>query len=272
MVKSEVKKPRGILNPTAGEKKFQLWRYLPAPDLSFFVERYWIVQWDLRGQAPYLSETLPYPCVNLIIQKDKSRIYGVVKRKFSILLENKGWVFGIKFKPGAFYSFVKSPLSNLTDGSIHLWEVFGAEGDTLERTILALEGECHAQMVEVAQNFIRERLPEWDENVMLISQIVELIMAERKITKVDDLVSRISLNKRTLQRLFSRYVGVGPKWVIKQYRLHEAAAQLADGEAGNWPKLALDLGYFDQAHFIKEFKTSVGRSPGKYARGIEVSF
>lgn len=268
MVNSKVKKPRGVLNPIAGEKKFQLSRYLPARDVSFFVERYWVVQWDLRGQAPYLSETLPYPCVNLVIQPGQSCIYGVVKRKFSTLLEDRGWVFGLKFKPGAFYPFVKWPVSNLTGSSITLWDAFGSAGSELETTILSLEDESHARMVEVAENFIRERLPERDENVALINQIVDLIVAEREITRVDDLVSRLNLNKRALQRLFNQYVGVSPKWVIKQYRLQEAATQLAEDEVAKGSALALDLGYFDQAHFIKEFRTSVGRTPADYAKNI----
>ena len=272
MAKSKVEKPRGILNPKVGQKKFQLSRHLPAQDLSYFVERYWIVNWDLRGQAPYLSENLPYPCVNLVIEKDNSRIYGVVKRKFSVLLKDKGRVFGVKFKPGAFYPFVKSPVSRLTDGSISFWDAFGVDSKPLEEAILSLEDKREAKMIELAENFIRERLPERDENVEVINQIVDCIIANRAITRVDDIVSRFNLNKRTLQRIFSQYVGVSPKWVIGRYRLLEAAEQLADGEVVDWPKIALDLGYFDQAHFIKDFKTIVGRTPAEYAKNIGLGY
>ena len=73
------------------------------------------------------------------------------------------------------------------------------------------------------------------------------------------------MSARTLQRLFRRYVGVGPKWVLQRYRLHEAAERIADGYDGDWAALALDLGYFDQAHFIKDFKALVGCSPAEYA-------
>lgn len=262
-MESKTSKPTGILNPKTGQKKFQLSQHLPAPDLSCFVLRYWIVTWDLRGQEPYLSENLPYPCVNMVIEKGKSRIYGVVKRKFSYLLTGKGQVFGIKFRPGAFYPFVKTPISDFTDSALSFQEVFGVEGDILERTILPLEDQ--EKMVELAEAFLRERLPEQDQTVEVINQIVNRIIADREITKVDDIVSRFNLSKRTLQRLFSQYVGVSPKWVIKRSRLQEAADQLAMGEATNWPEMALKLGYFDQAHFIKEFKAIVGKSPVEYA-------
>ena len=78
---------------------------------------------------------------------------------------------------------------------------------------------------------------------------------------------RNQYTRRTLQRLFERYVGVGPKWVIRRYRLHEVAERLSEGKAVNLAELALDLGYFEQAHFIKDFRALVGVTPAGYARG-----
>ncbi len=266
MMQSEVGKPRGVLNLKAGEEKLQLALHPPAPDLDPFVAHYWIVKWDLRGQEPYRQENLPHPCVHLVTDGVGSRIFGVVTGKFSYLLEDRGRVFGVKFKPGAFYPFVKAPVSRLTDTSIGLREVFGVESQALEEAIRAREDD--GGMIALAEGFLRARLPERDENVRRIGRIVDRISADRAITKVDDVASRLDLNKRTLQRLFSQYVGVSPKWVIKRYRLHEAVDQLAGGAVVDWPKLALDLGYCDQAHFIKDFKALVGTSPAEYAKTI----
>ena len=265
-MKPTIGKPRGILNFKAGEKKFQLSRYLPAQDLSFFIEHYWIVSWDLRGQEPYVQETLPYPSVHLVIEKDKSSVYGVETGKFARLLENKGSVFGIKFKPGAFYPFVKVPVSRFTNATISFLDVFGVDSKALEEALLAREDE--GEMVKLAEKFLRERLPEQDTNVRVINEIIDYIIAHREITKVDDVVSQLNLNKRTVQRLFRQYVGVSPKWVIKRYRLHEVAERLAGGEVVDWPAIVVELGYSDQAHFIKDFKTIVGRTPVEYARSL----
>ncbi len=267
MMASNIGKPRGILNPKAGEKKFQLSRHLPTQDLSFFIERYWIVSWDLRGQEPYVQETLPYPCVNAVLEKDASRVFGVEMGKFSRLLENKGRVFGIKFKPGGFYPFTKTSVSQFTNDSLSFLDAFGVHSNALEDAVLSREDE--GEMVEIAQNFLRERLPEQDENVRTINQIVDCIIANRAITRVDDIVNQLNLNKRALQRLFNQYVGVSPKWVIKRYRLHEVAEQLSSGEVMDWTRMAVDLGYFDQAHFIKDFKTLVGRTPAEYVKHKE---
>ena len=69
------------------------------------------------------------------------------------------------------------------------------------------------------------------------------------------------------EALFREYVGVTPKWVIQRYRLFEAAERLASGQADG-AQLAHELGYFDQAHFIRDFKAMVGKSPLAFARDL----
>lgn len=260
---------RGILNMRAGEKRFRLARHSPSEHLTFFVDLYWIVSWDLRGQEPYIQETLPYPCVHLVFEREKSRVYGVETGRFTRQLEGQGQVFGIKFRPGAFYPFVKVPVSRFTDTSINFQDIFGMADRNLEQAIFACEDE--GEMKAIVEDFLRGRLPERDENVREINRIIDHIIEHQEITRVDDMVEQLQLNKRGLQRLFSQYVGVSPKWVIKRYRLHEAAERVAAGNVVDWTALALDLGYFDQAHFIKDFKALVGRTPGEYARAVSES-
>jgi AraC-like DNA-binding protein len=269
-MESEILKPRGILNPKAGEKNFHLSLRQPSSDISFFIDHYWIIHWDLRGQEPYVSENLSHPCVHLVFEKGQTAIFGIVTGKFTRRIEGLGGVFGIKFKPGAFYPFVKTPVSKFTDRTLNVSDVFGLDATEiteLEEAVLSAQTE-DAQ-VELAELFLRQRLPAQDENVALINQIVEFIIAFREVTLVDDVVSSFHIGKRTLQRLFSQYVGVSPKWVIKRYRLQQAADQLTAGEVVDWPRLALDLGYFDQAHFIKDFKAIVGKTPAEYVKKLD---
>ncbi len=268
MVQSEILQPRGVLNPKLGETKFQLTLRQPAPDLDFFIEHYWIVTWDLA--EPYASETLPHPSVHLVIdesEQGQSEVVGVVTGKFVRRIEGKGRVFGIKFRPGAFYPFVKTSIATLTNKTRRVADVFGAAGISLEAAIRAAGSD--SERVNIANRFIRECRPKQDANVALIRAITDAIVNDRAITKVDDLTSRFAVTKRTLQRLFHQYLGVHPKWVIKRYRLHEAAELLNSGQDVDWPRLALDLGYFDQAHFIKDFKAIIGWTPGEYAKRLE---
>lgn len=266
MRKQDPGKPRGILNPAAIQKEFRYGRYAPSEVLAFHVEHFWVVQWDLRGRSPYVSETLPHPSIHVVIEEGRSGVGGVHTGKFSRELEGVGRVFSIKFRPGAFRPFIDAPLSTLTNRTLSLSDVFGPEGDAFEESMLALDED--AALVECAEQFLQSKLSNRDGKIEMVNTILEYILTHKDVIAVENVADRFRMNTRALQRLFSEYVGAGPKWVIKRYWLHEAAEQLAKGAIVDLPKLALDLGYFDQAHFIKDFKTIVGKSPGEYVRHI----
>lgn len=255
---------KGILRPAALDKKFTLSRHAPPEELGYFIEHYWIVRWDLRGEEQYESETLPFPSIHLVIEEGRSGVWGVVTGRFTRLIEGRGRVFGIKFKPGAFRPFSGGAVSRLTDRVLPLSEFFGEDGKRFERDMLAVDDE--KELIRYANEFFHSRDAVPDEKIEMINRMVAEVISNREIKKVEDAVLLANMNKRTLQRLFSEYVGVSPKWVIMRYCLQDAADQLARGEKLNLPKLALDLGYFDQAHFIKDFKTTIGLPPGEYAR------
>lgn len=255
---------RGILHQKEGETRFQLVRLLPTEDLKPFIEFYWSVSWDLRGQKPYVSETLPHPSVHLVFEQGQALIFGVNTGKFSRLLEDRGRAFSVKFKPGGFFPFVHVPVANFTDTTATLQSVFGVEAEPLYEAVFACEDVD--EMGRTVEDFLRARLPERDEQAEKINEMVDYIRVHPEITRVDEIVSAFKLSKRTLQRLFQQYVGVSPKWVIKRYRLHEAVERLAAGNEVDWTRLALDLEYFDQAHFIKDFKAIIGKTPSEYTK------
>jgi len=268
-------KPKGLLNVgVPSEGTFHHARLLPTrADIAFFIEHYWLVAWDLTGLAPRTQETLPYPSLHIAIEEGRSGVYGIVRGKFTRKIEGNSRVFGIKFKPGAFYPFFKSSVSALTGKIVPVGDIFGPAGEALVREILRIPSQDEDQLVATAEAFLRERLPAEDDNVRIIGTIIARIIEDREITKVDQVVDALAsgdlrVSKRQIQRLFSLYVGVSPKWVIMRYRLHEAVERMTSGEAVDLPRLALDLGYFDQAHFIKDFKAMVGRAPGEYARRL----
>ncbi|QBD83174.1 AraC family transcriptional regulator [Ktedonosporobacter rubrisoli] len=251
--------------PQAEKINFRLTCYQPAEDLAFLVEHYWIVSWDFRGKAAYLAEILPHPRVHLVIAQDQAKVFGVVKGKFSYRYEEAGHIFGLRFKPGAFYPFTHIPIAQLTNTSLSLSHIFGLESSGLAEIVLKQED---TEAIRQIEKLLRKKLPTRDEYVEMVQQILNTIITDRQIIRVDNLVSRFKLHKRTLQRLFRQYVGVSPKWVIEHYRLHEVARYLAEGARIDWSQLALDLGYYDQAHLIKEFKAMLGQAPTEYARQI----
>ena len=258
--------PTGILNPAAGGGKFRLSRHAPSADLTPFVERYWVVEWDLRGREPYRQETLPHPCVNLVVDgRGPSGVFGVVQRgRFFYELVGQGRVFGVKFRPGGFYPFWRGPVSGLTGRAVNLADAFGPAGVALQSSVLSEPQDGGA--VLTAEDFLCRRLPARDATSEEIGRLVDRAATDRSILRLEDLVALSGKSRRTLQRLFERYVGVSPGWVVRRYRLQEAADLLAAGGDGSLADLALALGYFDQAHFTKDFKALVGVTPAGYAR------
>ncbi|MBS1786032.1 MAG: AraC family transcriptional regulator [Acidobacteria bacterium] len=269
MERMDAGKARGVLHPERSEGEFHHDRRLPSPDLGDLVAHFWSVSWDLRGQEPRIQETLPHPAVHIVFEVGNTRVGGVSRSRFTRRLEGQGRVFGIKFKPAGFHPFLGEPLSSLTDMLLTLSEVFGGSGQDLEDSVLAADED--ATRIEIAEAFLRSCHPGPDPRVPFLNGIAARIAEDREITRLDHLSGPFGVSSRTLQRLFARYVGVSPKWVIQRYRLHEALARVDEGNLVDWAALALDLGYFDQAHFIKDFKALVGRTPTDYAALIRPS-
>jgi AraC-like DNA-binding protein len=250
---------RGVLNPEAAARHFRLTRYPPSPDLAHLVERHWFVEWHLR--EPYTQGIVTHPSVNLAFEPHYALVFGVVTGRSDHTIEGDGKVVGCKFRPGAFHPFHPVPAVELTDRVIAIEDVFGPS-DLHERVIAARSDRAQVAVVEA---FLRERLPPRDPQVEEIGRIVRLVLATPELVRVEQLVERTGMSSRALQRLFREYVGVTPKWLLQRVRLHEAAERIADEPHVDWAMLALDLGYFDQAHFIKDFKAVVGRAPAEYA-------
>lgn len=255
---------RGILNLRLAQDRFRLDRYPPAADLAWAIERYWTVAWDLTGQPPHIQETLPYPCVNLVFEPGATAVFGVVRCRFERRLEGRGRVFGVKFKPGGFHPLLGRAVSSLTDRALTLDQAFGDPVDLDARVLRAIDDV--PTVIGEIEAFFRPRLGRFDPVVARINLLIDRIVADHQILRVDDLVGLAGTGARSLQRLFGRYVGVGPKWVIGRYRLHEAAERLAAGGRIDLAQMAQDLGYFDQPHFIRDFRRLVGRAPGDYAQ------
>src|SRR5262249_36889601 len=133
-----------------------------------------------------------------------------------------------------------------------------------------LAADTDASRIRVIEDFLRARRPERDEHVRQVSAMVYAVAKDHAILRVDDLVDRCGESKRTLQRLFAKYVGVSPKWAIQRYRLPEAAGGLARRGRVGHATLALELGSSDQAHFVRDFKAIVGVWPAAYARAARL--
>lgn len=264
MVNGPTASDKGMLRPQEAAEHIDLRRHPAEGALAAYVERYWTVRWDLPAGASYESVTIPHPCVNLSFMPVLgAEVHGPGTAISRHPLAGTGRVFGVKFRPGGFAAFVGEERAALADWTVTAAAVFGPAVDELGAAVMG--GDDAAGRAAVA-GFLTERLPERpDPRYERLLRIVAAILEDRSITRVDQAAERFAMSTKSLQRLFQAYVGLGPKWLIRRYRMHDAADRLAAEPGADLAALAFELGWSDQAHFTNDFKDLIGSPPAEYA-------
>ena len=257
--------PRGLLRPRppAGVEHV---RIAPPDSLAELVAHLWWVRWDLRDE-PFVTETLPHPSLHLTFEPGRARIVGVQTGKFTRRLAGTGRVLGIKLRPGALSSITRVPASRLTDRTLPLAAILGPDVHALRRAIDEADPDQRA-CARAIEAWLAPRLSPLSTEATRVRDLVERAIDDASLVRVEQLAELAHLDVRTLQRRCARLVGVSPKWILARRRLHEAAARLAEPAPPTLAALASELGYHDQAHFARDFKAIVGRSPSAHARQL----
>ncbi|GHE66897.1 AraC family transcriptional regulator [Streptomyces longispororuber] len=258
---------RGIVDAAGLLRHVRFRRHVPAPPLRPYLEHYWLIDWDLP--EPYVSHVVPHPSVNLVFQQPPTgapsgEVAGVGLGLFRKKLEGRGHVCGAQFRPGGFRPFAPGhAVAELTGRQLPLGDVFRAVPATAAQDVTGPDDE-HAR-VAALDAFLLRHGPVPDPQADLAMALVDHVRADRSVRRVGALARAEGVSVRALQRLFSAYVGVGPKWVILRYRIHEALERAETEAAVDWAGLAADLGYADQAHLVRDFTATVGVPPTAYA-------
>lgn len=252
---------RGWVDPYAGLEAFAYARRAPCPELSPFVEHFWVVTWTDLAE-PYEQRILSHPTVNMTITHDFHQIAGVITGGFSYTMRGGGRAIGTRFRPGGYRPFLRGPVSELTGRFVEIADAYGTNGAALVERVVA-EPDAEAAIAHV-EAFLLALSPERDPLAEEAAALVETVEGDVTVTRVGELAARSGRSVRSLQRLFRDYVGIGPKWVIRRFRLHEAADRVYQGL--DLATLAAELGYTDQAHLTRDFTAAVGMPPAAYAR------
>ncbi|MFD8977171.1 DUF6597 domain-containing transcriptional factor [Streptomyces sp. NPDC059593] len=279
---------RGIVDPAELLTRVRFRRHTPAPELRPYLEHYWLIDWELT--EPYATHVVPHPSVNVVFQRygpldgppdatgasarASAEVAGIGLGLFTQKLTGAGRVCGVQFRPGGFRPFAPAwPVSAWTGRRVPLAEVFaaaGGEGGSDPLSAVLSPDADHAR-VAALDAFLLAHGPAPDPAAEQAMELVELIRADRGLRRVSRLAAASGLSARSLQRLFAACIGVGPKWVILRYRIHEALERAeAAGPTGapDWAALAAELGYSDQAHLVRDFTATIGVPPTAYARGV----
>ena len=259
-----VTRPRSaVLAPLAVGQRLRRSHLPPPPHLAPYIAVAWMLEWSFAEGEAHTLPTIPNPCVQIIVDGESARLLGVVTTPFAATLRGEGFVFGLRFRAGGFFPFSRQPQVRLADRTLPLRGVLPQvdEGELRRRASHCDGPGILEALVPELSAVLQLDDPLGDE----VREMAERIARDGSVRTVAQAARIFSVSTRTLQRLFRTRVGVSPGWMIRQYRLQEAAARVEAGEVEDWPKLALDLGYFDQSHFINDFTRAVGRPPGEFA-------
>lgn len=262
---------RGILGAGPRELPFTLERFAPEDVVASRVDRHWTTRWDLPDGQEHVQEVLPHPCVNLVAHHGIVAVYAIPQRRDARRLTGRGAAIGTKFRPGAFAAFCRVPLATWRGSALRLPEAFGPDGSTLEAELLAATGdgapdeEDVARVITAVERFLAARMPPSDPSFELVQDVVRDMLRRAPDVRVATIARDHGVSERTLQRAFRTHVGVGPKWVLRRYRLHAAAERIGAEGADDLARLAYELGYADQAHFANDFRQAIGMQPTAYA-------
>ncbi|CAG7573825.1 AraC-like DNA-binding protein [Barrientosiimonas humi] len=247
---------------------FTMSRYAVADDLSDLARRFWIPTWVVPPGREAPQRVLQYPVCLVVVSNTYARLYGVTPGLGGTTLVGRGWAVGVMLQPAAGALLATGPVPDLNDRHVPLQGVDGFDDDLVEAVRAAMEPDptsagCHARARTLLEEALRTRLPVDDEG-LLVNEIVAAVEDDPQILRVHQVCDRFGLSERALQRLTRRRIGLSPKWLIRRRRLHEASGRLRESGT-ELADLAADLGYTDQAHLTRDFRSATGLTPGEFA-------
>jgi len=259
---------RGVVGRAVGADRYELRRWAPSPRAARYLEHFWSVRWDLPGGTTHDSTVLSFPVMHLTREwgEDGVRhgfalpatlVHGVVPRVFRITLRERGWVLGARFRPGGFAARFGCDASTLSGRVVPL-------SDGLPGVAIDLDDDMESALARLDE-FVGAGPDEPDPVIAALTGLVARIRDDGGMQRVEQVVERAPWSARTTQRVFRRYVGVPVKWVLCRYRLQQAALEIETDPTVDFAALAVRLGWYDQAHFINDFRDMLGCTPGEYA-------
>lgn len=250
----------------------------PHIDLKSLVSCYWTLEVP-KQYEPQKQRIVPDGCIemafilgddikrytseNEFILQPRAMVLGQTIEPFYI--EPTGFVktFAIRFYPYGFANFVTEPINNLVNKETPIDQLFGAENaNDLEQNIIKAKNT--EQRISIIEKFLLSRLN--DENTInrIVKNTVDSLLSTNGTASINSILKEDLSKRRQLERNFKKQIGVSPKQLGKVIRLQTALKMLLDPKSENLTNIAYQSEYFDQAHFIKDFKEFTGINPKEF--------
>lgn len=248
----------------------------PSAILSQFIKYYWDME-ILNPLNPEPYRVIPQGCIELMFFYRKSYLKiengntlnekysgGIIRGQQSSFIDLQATgdigIFSVLFKPQGAMMFFSLPLKELTDQAISLHDIAGKETSILEDQIENLSST--GERVQIIEKFLLKKLLEKEYySFNRINTVIQEIITLKGEISIDEMSKVACLSSKQLERYFSKYIGMTPKQYLKIVRFQKVLKTKELNEDLSLTSLAHDCGYFDQAHFIKDFKLITGMTP-----------
>ncbi|MCD5347961.1 AraC family transcriptional regulator [Agromyces sp. S2-1-8] len=245
----------------------------PAPAaVAHVVRHFWVPRWRLPAGVVIEQGVLEYPSANLVVEPDGTALHGPSIGRGVSRLEGEGWAVGALLQPGVAGLIAPGEVRSLVGGSVPV-EALRLRGTAagVSRVRTAADDGRDDEAVAAFADWLGAQHIVLDPDAALAARVVELAETDRTILRAGELADASGLGLRALERLVRARLGLTPKWLISRYRMQEAAHRLAADDPPSLADLAAELGFVDQAHFTREFRTVIGETPRRYAAAAQAT-
>ena len=245
--------------------------FLPQPPLNRVVECFWTLEGESKDAAADPERILPDGCIELILnfgaefsehndgaRKLQPRNFLVGQMTGPIMISPTGTVrlLGIRFHPGGTLPFLRIPMHEITDRVVELASL----SSRLERDLMRATSAVSSlnEKVRVVELFLIDHFIDGAHDSWLTA-LTGRVVESRGLVSVDQLANDAGVSSRQLERRFLREVGIGPKLLGRIIRFQQVFRAVESNAA--WADVALECGYYDQAHLIRDFNQFAGQTP-----------
>ncbi|MFA7445785.1 MAG: helix-turn-helix transcriptional regulator [Flavobacteriaceae bacterium] len=248
----------------------------PNKDLDLLIKCYWILE-SPKEKTPEKQTIVPDGCMEMIfhygdlykqytengsIIQPRCFVIGQLTRPLEIEPTGKTGIFAVRFYPDGFLPFATVPIKEMENRAVSLVELFGEEGKNIESRILNTDSV--SDRINLVEDFLKSRLTNKEMIDHIVKSTVETILTANGQLSVDELSRETNITRRQLERKFSSVIGLSPKQLSKTIRLQAVLKILLSKKFTNLTTLAHENEYYDQSHFIKDFKELTGFTPKEF--------
>jgi AraC-like DNA-binding protein len=257
----------------------------PGQHLTSFIKCYWTLEIP-KEETPEKQTIIPDGCMEMIfhygdlykqytengksIIQPQCFVIGQLTRPLEIEPTGETGIFSVRFHPNGFLPFATIPIKEMENTAVSLEKNFGKDGLEIEQEMLAATST--SERIRLIETFLFNRLTDTETIDRVVKSTVETIITANGQLSVDELSKQTNVNRRQLERKFSSAIGLSPKQLSKTIRLQATLKMLQSKKFTSLTALAYENDYYDQAHFIKDFKDLTGFTPKEfYGNNLKMS-